>query len=174
MPERARKRQEAPASNGGDQWDVPLETITLRRAIGQRLRWVREAYMAHDSRHTQEAWAVICGVTAASFSRWEAGKLTPPLTKLVALSYACWVPIDCFTWGVLDRRRIPVWLYDSLLARHPGQFVDFEVWLQQNAQHAQREHASQQGLEQRQSAALAAVQRRSARAKKTRSSRSSS
>jgi hypothetical protein len=175
VPERAKGRQRAPETNGGDQWGMPEEPITLRRAISQRLQWVREAYMAHDPRHTQEAWAHICGVSAASFSRWEAGILTPPLTKLVNLSYACWVPMDCFTWGVLDKRRIPVWLYNELLAAHPGQFVDFEVWLQQNAQHAQTVHASPAGLGQNQSALMTpAAQRRTARTRRNRASRSSS
>jgi len=101
----------------------------MRAEVGDRLRWVREAFEARQpGQHTQAAWAVNFGVSAASFSRWESGKLLPNLDALYRLVYLTGCDFNYVFFGVLSGQIVP-WLRDELARAHPELHHEAEFFL---------------------------------------------
>jgi transcriptional regulator with XRE-family HTH domain len=96
----------------------------LLTQVGQRLRWVREAFEAREpGQHTQEKWAAAFGISAASLSRWESGKMLPMLDVLYRHVYFTGTTFDYVFFGVLSAQIVP-WLRDDLATKHPTELQD--------------------------------------------------
>jgi DNA-binding XRE family transcriptional regulator len=105
--------------------DTPrrLASDKIMLTIGQRLRWIREAYEAREPlQHSQQQWAQALGIPPSTLSRWENGKQIPQLNVLLDLVYLSGATMDYVFFGTLSRAMLP-WLRDALLHAHPGRLV---------------------------------------------------
>jgi hypothetical protein len=101
--------------NGNDK----LTASDIMRAFGQRLRWLREAMEELEpGLHSQQQWAELYDVDAATISRWENGFLGNNFEALISIVFGAGVDMnDLFFGAVPDWTPEP--LRDLLFLRHP-------------------------------------------------------
>lgn len=95
----------------------------LVRAVGQRLRWLREACEQLDpGHHSLTQWATALGYDHSSLSRWENGQYLPRADIIWRIVHATQTDWNYIYGGILSP-EIPEKLRETLLAAHPGDLV---------------------------------------------------
>ena len=104
------------------------------RGIGERIRWVREAYEQRwPLENSQEQWAAAFDMQASQLSRFETGKQFPPPDVVMRIVYIAGVSLEYVYFGVLDEEFTVPWLREALAIAHPTQLVSTEQFLSHRA-----------------------------------------
>jgi transcriptional regulator with XRE-family HTH domain len=112
------------------------------RAVGQRLRWLREACEQLDPGHRSlTQWATALGYDHSSLSRWENGKYLPRADIIWRIVQATQTDWNYIYGGVLSP-EVPETLRETLLAAHPGDLVAAADFYRERA----RAHAALRSL----------------------------
>ena len=90
--------------------------------IGDRLRWIREAYEVQfadeaTGTNSQVIWARLLGVEPSQLSRWENGKQMPQMDTLYQLIYITGATWDYVFAGIVSDAMLP-FLRRQLLEAH--------------------------------------------------------
>jgi transcriptional regulator with XRE-family HTH domain len=102
----------------------------LLRGIGERMRWIREAYEAAEPlRHSQAQWATALDLQASQLSRFENGKQMAPPDILIRLVFYSGASMDYLFFRVVSEEMMVPWLCHALLAAHPGQLLTTGAFL---------------------------------------------
>jgi hypothetical protein len=114
------------------------EITELNRQIGERVRWIREAYEKREPfRHSQAQWARALQITPEMMNRIELGR-SVPLDVILRIIYRSGACVDYVFWGVLDRRLMLEWLYLSLLADHRAALTTVDRFLKTRSKRLRR------------------------------------
>lgn len=114
------------------------EKALLHRRIGERVRWVREAYEAKQPlHHSQTQWAQALRISVEMMNRIELGKCTPGWDVMARISGFCGVGMDYFVFGAVDAVGVKPWLYQALMTAHPKVLLDRAHWLESREFHVQ-------------------------------------
>ena len=116
---------------------MPSGLAAIRRAnaamirqIGEKLRWIREAYEAREPlRHSQQQWAEALGIEASQLSRIENGKQMPPPDILFRVVYLSGASMDYVFFSVVSEEVMLPWLCKALLETHPIPLKSVETFL---------------------------------------------
>jgi transcriptional regulator with XRE-family HTH domain len=116
---------------------VPIGLAAIRRAnaamirqIGEKLRWIREAYEAREPlRHSQAQWAEALGIEASQLSRIENGKQMPPPDILFRVVYLSGASMDYVFFSVVSPEMMLPWLCQALIEAHPTQLKSVDAFL---------------------------------------------
>ena len=110
----------------------------MNRRIGQRVRWIREAYEKREPfRHSQAQWAKALQITPEMLNRIELGR-SVPLDVILRIIYRSGASCDYVFWGVLDPAAMLEWLHQSLLADHRSDLERADRWAQTRSRRLQQ------------------------------------
>jgi len=102
------------------------ETNDARRdalvRVGERLRWVREAYEEREPlQHAQAQWARALRISAEMLNRIELGRTQAPMHVLQRLIYYSGASPAYVLFGVTGDGYMAAWLERALLSRHAAE-----------------------------------------------------
>ena len=96
-----------------------IERRTLLGQIGQRIRWVRQAYEdCEPGKHSQAQWARALGITPETYNRIELGRFMASPEVLIRIIHFSGISADYVLFGVLDDLVILDWLNRALHREH--------------------------------------------------------
>lgn len=109
------------------------EEVRLIREIGQRIRWLREACEQLDpGHHSLTQWAAALGYDHTSLSRWERGQHLPRVDIIWRIVQATQTDWNYVFHGIVAP-EMPERLRATLLAAHPRDLVEQEVFYRERA-----------------------------------------
>lgn len=109
------------------------DEVRLIREIGERIRWLREACEHLDpGHHSQSQWAAALGYDHTSLSRWERGQHLPRVDIIWRIVQATQTDWNYVFHGIVAP-EMPERLRATLLAAHPRDLVEQEVFYRERA-----------------------------------------
>ena len=94
---------------------------TLRR-VGERLRWVREAFEARKPlHHSQAQWAKVLRISPEMLNRIELGRTQAPMHILQRIIYYSGASPAYVLFGVIGDGYMAEWLEEALVAKHAAE-----------------------------------------------------
>ena len=120
-PPHGRKRAPARPRQQANVLDVTMRDAradALMR-VGERLRWVRESYEAHEPmQHSQAQWARALRISPEMLNRIELGRTQAPMHVLQRIIYYSRASPSYVLFGVIGDGHMAAWLEKALLAQH--------------------------------------------------------
>jgi hypothetical protein len=124
MSKAPRKPTRAPGrrqSSGGDvSWSDARRDTLLR--VGERLRWVREAWEEREPlHHAQAQWARAMHISPEMLNRIELGRTQAPMHVFQRIIYYSGASPAYVLFGVIGDNYMYEWLETALLSRHAAE-----------------------------------------------------
>jgi transcriptional regulator with XRE-family HTH domain len=112
------RRQAATAATAIDSKSSDARRDTLLR-VGERLRWLREAYEEREPlHHAQAQWARALRISPEMLNRIELGRTQAPMHVLQRIIYYSGASPAYVLFGVIGDGYMAEWLEAALLAHH--------------------------------------------------------
>lgn len=106
--------------------------------VGERLRWLREAYEAREPlRHSQAQWARVLRITPEMLNRIELGRTQAPMHVLQRLIYYLGASPGYVLFGVVQDGYMVRWLEQALIQAHPGELSTLPKFREDRAKNLQ-------------------------------------